>query len=76
MLPYISLPEKYMTKISSLKGMRPKAWILSSPVLALNKYRAFGEHEWLNLEAIKQIPELSSLRANEFVLYIPSAKLG
>jgi hypothetical protein len=30
----------------------------------------------LNLETVKQIPELSLVRVNEFMPYIPSARLG
>ena len=36
----------------------------------LNVNVAFGEHEWLNLEALKQIPAEPETR-NEFVLNMP-----
>ena len=41
----------------------------------LNVYLAFGEHEWLNLEALKQIPPAETERANAFVWNMPSKGL-
>ena len=45
-------------------------------MLELNENIAFGEHEWLNLEALKQIPESSSLISNAFVANISNNGLG
>jgi hypothetical protein len=42
----------------------------------LNEYFAFGEHEWLNLEALKKIPDSLSLISNAFVANIPNNGLG
>ena len=41
----------------------------------LNVNLAFGEHEWLNLEAFKQIPPESEKTPNAFVLNIPGKGL-
>ena len=42
----------------------------------MNEYLAFGEQEWLNLEAFKQIPPSSSETANAFVPKMPSKGVG
>ena len=61
----------YATKISSPQGMVPSAYIRSSRLFALNVNLAFGEHEWLKLALLKQIPPEPET-ANEFVLNMPS----
>ena len=66
----------YATKISSPRRIVPRAKIRSSPVFGLTENLAFGEQEWLNLEAFKQIPESSSETANEFVPNMPNMGLG
>jgi hypothetical protein len=62
----------YATKISSPRGMVPRAKIRSFPVFELNENLAFGEHEWLNREALKQIPPSSFATVNEFVPNMPT----
>ena len=62
-----------MTNISSPAGVVPKAESCSSTMLVLSVCLAFGEHKWLNLAAVKQIPISPSARANALVANVPSA---
>ena len=61
----------YEIEISSPREMVRRALIWDSLVSELKSKHAFGEHEWLNLEAFKQIPESSSEIENVFVLNMP-----
>ncbi len=45
-------------------------------MLELNENLAFGEHEWFNLEALKQTPQSPLLILNAFVANIPNNGLG
>ena len=47
----------------------------TSPVIGSIPKCAFGEHEWLSLEAVKQIPESPSETLNELVPNMPSKGL-